>query len=70
MRVPLAIWLLLPVAGAGNIAVAQWYNARRTYRNLVSGDPDVHGIHLAGSRSRAGRLQRWPAWRATAPCRQ
>lgn len=32
--------------------------------------PDVHGIHLAGSLSRAGRLQRWPAWRATAPCRQ
>jgi hypothetical protein len=31
----------LPVAGAGNIAVAQWYNARSTYRNLVSGDPNI-----------------------------
>lgn len=31
----------MAVAGAGNIAVAQWYNARSRYRNLVSVNPDI-----------------------------
>ena len=40
-RWPLAIWLLLPVAGAVNIATAQPYNADTTYRKLVAAYPDI-----------------------------